>query len=71
MIENIPNEATRTITVIFPSTIATSSLYVGEKLFVFGSYDQGVLHAMGTRPMDGDSDDDSTRTFPLPPSPTN
>ncbi len=60
MTESIPNEPVRTIQVIFPSSIATSTLHVGEKLFVFGSYQDGVLHAVGTRAMDGDTDDDSS-----------
>ena len=67
MQENIPNELPKQVTVILPPDVATSSIHVGQSLFIAGTFDQGVLHAFGTRPMDGDNDIDDGVSHPTAP----
>ena len=65
MQENIPNELPKQVTVVLPPGAATSSIHVGDSLFIAGTFDQGILHAFGTRPMDGDNDiDDGSDVVP-------
>jgi len=58
MQENIPNELPKQVTVILPPGAATSSIHVGDKLFIVGTFNNGTLNAFGIHPMDGDSDTD-------------
>jgi len=68
MQENAPNQPPQQVTVVLPNTQATSSIHVGDRLFIVGNYEGGVLHAFGTHPMDGDSDRDDGFMPPPPPS---
>jgi hypothetical protein len=69
MQENIPNELPKQVTVVLPAGAATSSIHVGQSLFIAGTFDHGTLHAFGTRPMDGDNDADDGGPSPQPSQP--
>ena len=63
MQERIPNEPPREVTVILPDTQATSSIHVGDHLFIVGTSENGILRAFGINKIDGDFDGDD-----MPPS---
>ena len=63
MQERIPNEPSREVTVILPDTQATSSIHVGDHLFIVGTSENGILRAFGINKIDGDFDGDD-----MPPS---
>ncbi len=64
MQENLPDEASKQVTVILPPGQSTSTMRVGEQYFIVGTSENGILHAFGVRKMDGDNDGDD-----LPPGP--
>jgi len=64
MQENIPNGLPEQVTVVLPPGAATSSIHVGDKLFIVGTFNNGTLNAFGVHPMDGDNDADDGVTQP-------
>jgi hypothetical protein len=70
--ENVPNETAKQVVVMLPADIATSTIHVGDRIFFFGRYDNGVLDAVGLHLMDGDTDRDDGFGPPAPiaPNPT-
>jgi len=66
MQENIPNGSPKQVNVVLPPGAATSSIHIGDKLFIVGTFNNGTLNAFGVHPMDGDNDSDDGD----PPPPT-
>jgi hypothetical protein len=64
-VEYIPNEPPRTIAIILPDSIATSSIHIGDRLLLVGREIGDTLHVFDIRPMTTDVDPDSP---PLPPT---
>jgi hypothetical protein len=56
MQEDVPGETEREVMVVLPDNQATSSIRVGDHLFVVGNFEDGVLHAFGIHPMIADQD---------------
>lgn len=50
MEETLPDGINRQVMVILPSNQATSSMYIGEHLFIVGNFANGVIHALGLHP---------------------
>lgn len=66
MQEKVPDGTTRTVTVVLPNAEASSTIKVGDHLFVVGNYDGSTLHAFDVHYMDGDNDADDGNPPPLP-----
>jgi hypothetical protein len=64
MQENVPDGTTRQVTVILPDDQASSTIKVGDHLFIVGNYQDDALHAVAVHYMDGDNGADDG--FPLP-----
>jgi hypothetical protein len=58
MVQQMPYGTPRDIPVILPANIATSTIHVGDKLFLVGEYRNGVLYASEQQSWDPDSDGD-------------
>jgi hypothetical protein len=58
MQEQVPDGTTRDVTVILPNDQASSTIQVGDHLFIIGNFQNGILHAVDVHYMDGDNDAD-------------
>ena len=64
LMEHHPDGTTRIVHAVLPSTVSTSSLSIGENIFLVGTFDHGILYASDMRIWDPDTDGDSDPTLP-------
>ncbi|MDB5187539.1 MAG: hypothetical protein JWO50_59 [Candidatus Kaiserbacteria bacterium] len=62
MVQHMPYGRPRDISVLLPPGIATSTIHVGDKLFVVGKFRNGVLYANDQQAWDPESDGDTDST---------